>query len=457
MTQDTNTASGAADLPEALKHAEGLESFAEHLPAYGFDSKPLKEAAATIRRLHALLEAEDAAHCNTIEQRDEAEKLGTMLANAVAEHFRVEVGEYSNLNDPRLVALEILGGGYITDSDADRKIAALAAGQATAAQQGAAYAAQDSEHQMAIMQGERNASLDAYSRVVYLTGAESRLYEAGFTNGWDRRDRLASHGQAPASKIEGLTAAQESLGVEFEKVLHDNLFDLYEESAPHGQAPAQAAPAAVAGPSDAEPLHITHGPLMRHAAYLLRSRKPAWPEHESVAAELELAADGHPTPAGKPSPEWLEVAEAAMRAAAPTTQPAPQQEASPTAGMNIAQRILHVGGRNNAAGYVEFGSIQAVEALVRQVLRDLPSAPQPSPAAQGDALDAARLDWLRDNSCDLRCVDSATGQGDGDIHWIVIEHHMTAPVEREIGRAYRDDPRAAIDAARAAHQEGEAP
>ena len=49
---------------------------------------------------------------------------------------------------------------------------------------------------------------------------------------------LASHGQAPASKIEGLTAAQESLGVEFEKVLHDNLFDLYEESAPHGQAPA---------------------------------------------------------------------------------------------------------------------------------------------------------------------------------------------------------------------------
>ena len=30
----------------------------------------------------------------------------------------------------------------------------------------------------------------------------------------------------------GLTAAQESLGVELEKVLRDNLFDLYEES-PH--------------------------------------------------------------------------------------------------------------------------------------------------------------------------------------------------------------------------------
>lgn len=40
--------------------------------------------------------------------------------------------------------------------------------------------------------------------------------------------------------------------------------------------------------------------------------------------------------------------------------------------MNIVKRIQHVGGRNNAAGFVEFGSIQAVQALVRQVLRDLP-------------------------------------------------------------------------------------
>lgn len=68
---------------------------------------------------------------------------------------------------------------------------------------------------------------------------------------------------------------------------------------------------------------------------------------------------------------------ARIAALAQATPPVP----SPTAGMNIAQRILHVGGRNNAAGYVEFGSIQAVEALVRQVLRDLP-APQPSPASQ---------------------------------------------------------------------------
>lgn len=57
---------------------------------------------------------------------------------------------------------------------------------------------------------------------------------------------------------------------------------------------------------------------------------------------------------------------------------------SPTAGMNIPQRILHVGGRNNDAGYVEFGSIQAVEALVRQVLRDL-QAPAPADSVTAPA------------------------------------------------------------------------
>lgn len=67
----------------------------------------------------------------------------------------------------------------------------------------------------------------------------------------------------------------------------------------------------------------------------------------------------------------------AIRGAAPAQAESqvPVARPSPTAGMNIAQRILHVGGRNNEAGYVEFGSIQAVEALIRQVLRDMPAAP----------------------------------------------------------------------------------
>jgi hypothetical protein len=66
--------------------------------------------------------------------------------------------------------------------------------------------------------------------------------------------------------------------------------------------------------------------------------------------------------------------------------PPPRLKESPTSGMNMAQRILHVGGRNNEAGYVEFGSVQAVEALVRHVLRDLPANPAQTPRREPLAL-----------------------------------------------------------------------
>lgn len=79
-----------------------------------------------------------------------------------------------------------------------------------------------------------------------------------------------------------------------------------------------------------------------------------------------------------------------------TPQPQAAQP-SPTSGMTLAQRILHVGGRNNAAGYVEFGSTQAVEALVRQVLRDLPAAPALTEEQERDKRDAERYRRLRAN------------------------------------------------------------
>lgn len=70
-------------------------------------------------------------------------------------------------------------------------------------------------------------------------------------------------------------------------------------------------------------------------------------------------------------------------------------EPSQTAGMSIEQRILHVGGRNNSAGYVEFGSVQAVEALVRHVLRDTkPNYTSPVPAQAVPDTDGARFRWL---------------------------------------------------------------
>ncbi|KXU38764.1 hypothetical protein AXE65_12025 [Ventosimonas gracilis] len=47
------------------------------------------------------------------------------------------------------------------------------------------------------------------------------------------------------------------------------------------------------------------------------------------------------------------------------------QKKSPTSGMTLWQRIEHVGGRINSQKYVEFGSVMAVNALIRHVLRDI--------------------------------------------------------------------------------------
>ena len=84
--------------------------------------------------------------------------------------------------------------------------------------------------------------------------------------------------------------------------------------------------------------------------------------------------------------------------ATPNNLPAQAVEKSATHGMSLHQRILHVGGRENAQTYIEFGSVAAVRALVDQVLRDLPDGAQefsmPAPPPQADALDAERLDFL---------------------------------------------------------------
>lgn len=80
---------------------------------------------------------------------------------------------------------------------------------AGAQQPGTVYAELPSyEHQRAIMEAERNASLDEYSRIVLLTSTESRIYERAFTNGWNRR---ASHGQAPAQAAPQQEAASVDL------------------------------------------------------------------------------------------------------------------------------------------------------------------------------------------------------------------------------------------------------
>lgn len=110
-------------------------------------------------------------------------------------------------------------------------------------------------------------------------------------------------------------------------------------------------------------------------------------DQQIMEAVRDLAADG-----GRWPSDWVAAVRRGVRLAAlvsPQASPTATLPAgSPTAGMDLAQRILHVGGRNNAAGYVEFGSIQAVDALVRQVLRDFP--PPTTPIAPEEIF---RLQW----------------------------------------------------------------
>lgn len=71
------------------------------------------------------------------------------------------------------------------------------------------------------------------------------------------------------------------------------------------------------------------------------------------------------------------------------------------------------------------------------------------PAPRSEVADTDRLNWLRDETCDLRCIDVPTGAGDCEVRWVVVRHHMSKPHEREIGRSTTEEPREAIDAARA--------
>jgi hypothetical protein len=76
----------------------------------------------------------------------------------------------------------------------------------------------------------------------------------------------------------------------------------------------------------------------------------------------------------------------------------------------------------------------------------------PTGAAQGE--DSARLDALLHASWNLECFNMPTGGGDYEIGWRVFEHHESAPLKRTVAEVYEDNPRAAIDRARASAETG---
>jgi hypothetical protein len=69
-------------------------------------------------------------------------------------------------------------------------------------------------------------------------------------------------------------------------------------------------------------------------------------------------------------------------------------------------------------------------------------------------VDKKRLDAMVDESWELRCFTIPSYADDADVGWRVIQHHMQAPHERVIAEVFRDDPRAAIDAAIKSGSEG---
>ena len=105
-------------------------------------------------------------------------------------------------------------------------------------------------------------------------------------------------------------------------------------------------------------------------------------------------------------------------AAAPTPQPAPQQEPI----LYDPKALLEVFQTAQAGSSGTAGTLRGIAAVIASWERRtephtwLIAAPQPSPAAQGDALDAARYRWLRDGEWDdathiyvalMNCPDSA--------------------------------------------------
>ncbi len=95
--------------------------------------------------------------------------------------------------------------------------------------------------------------------------------------------------------------------------------------------------------------------------------------------------------------------------------------ATQTQGMTLGQRIAHVGGRENAQGYVEFGSPMAVHALIQHVLRDFHRqgpvnlAPtQQDATLQAEVLDMVRM--LEANEWADHCGKSDLGQR---LEWVI--------------------------------------
>ena len=67
---------------------------------------------ARVKELENALAKEEHDHMGTLGQRDQCYEWADKFADAIAAHFREDIGEHSNLNDPWRNAYELIDGTF---------------------------------------------------------------------------------------------------------------------------------------------------------------------------------------------------------------------------------------------------------------------------------------------------------------------------------------------------------
>jgi len=67
---------------------------------------------ARVKELEGKLAKEENDHLGTLGQRDQCYEWADKFADAIAAHFREDIGEHSNMNDPWRNALDLIEGTF---------------------------------------------------------------------------------------------------------------------------------------------------------------------------------------------------------------------------------------------------------------------------------------------------------------------------------------------------------
>ncbi|ATI00013.1 hypothetical protein [Alcaligenes faecalis] len=124
---------------------------------------------------------------------------------------------------------------------------------------------------------------------------------------------------------------------------------------------------------------VDKSPDLQGHASVIFAKAVAWADARVDAALTQPEQEGYGSACDDADQAHYELVQA-LRNLREAQQPVSGADGlleSPTRGMSLGQRIAHVGGRENAQGYIEFGSPMAVDALIQHILRDLTtSTPQ---------------------------------------------------------------------------------